>query len=212
MNFKKIIVALSIVALIILAWNKLWPAFIVVLLVAVIVSRLKNTPAKEKNDIPTLTKAKESHYEEKGLSDDDIDFFREIMAQTKERIVKLEANTNTSAKLKAIDLRHQSLDTCKSIFKQLVDNPKKLHKANHFLYTHLPNFLDLTDKYVEINQHTVKDKTTYEALGQTEVIIEQVADLISSDYKALVADDLDDLDTAITIAKTSLKDDNKTNA
>ena len=210
MKLKNVVEALGVIALIILAWNRLWLPFIVVLVALVAVSRLKKAP--EKNQIPTLSKAKEDHYEDQGLSSDDIDFFREIMAQTKERIVKLEANTNTSAKLKAIDLRHQSLDSCKSIFKQLVDDPQKLHKANHFLYTHLPNLLDLTDKYVDINKHTVKDKNTYEALGQTEVIIEQVADLIATDYQTLVAEDLDDLDTAITIAKSSLKDDNKTNA
>ena len=93
-------------------------------------------------------------------------------------------------------------------FKELVKEPTRLHEASHFLYTHLPNLVDLTDKYIEINNHEVKSRKTYDKMEESIQIIDQLAALITSDYQRFVADDLDDLDVELSIAKQSLKRDN----
>ncbi len=82
--------------------------------------------------------------------------------------------------------------------------PKKLHLANHFLYTHLPNIVDLTSKHLEIEQHEVKNKQTYEKLEESAQIIDQLSKLVKNDYEEIVSDDLDDLDVEMSIAKSSL--------
>ena len=84
------------------------------------------------------------------------------MNQTKQQIEHLQKNINRSNKLKAIDLRHDALRASKALFKELVKEPTKLHSASHFLYTHLPNMVDLTDKFIEINEHEIKSRETYE--------------------------------------------------
>jgi len=90
-----------------------------------------------------------------------------------------------------------------------VKEPNRLHEASQFLYTHLPNLVDLTNKYNEINDHEIKNKQTYEKLEESAQIIDQLSALIAQDYQKFVADDLDDIDVEISVAKQSLKRDNK---
>lgn len=186
-------------------------AVVVVLLILVLLffSRTKKKVGKKDDQLPNLTKSKEEHYEIIGMTDQEIDFFRDTMNITKKQIVQLQENMNASTKLRAIDLRNDTLRVSKALFKELVKDPKKLHLANHFLYTHLPNLVDLTGKYLEIDNHEIKNKQTYEKLEESAQIIDQVSKLIKKDYEQFVSDALEDLDLEINVAKNSLKRDNE---
>lgn len=162
----------------------------------------------KKEELPVLSKEKEAHYLKNGMSESEIAFFRETMNQSKQQIEQLQINLTNNAKLKAIDLRHDTLRAAKALFKELVKEPQKLHSASHFLYTHLPNMVDLTNKFIEINGHEIKSKETYDKIEESSQIIDQMAALISQDYQQFVADDLDDIDVELSIAKQSLKRDN----
>ncbi|HJG21799.1 5-bromo-4-chloroindolyl phosphate hydrolysis protein [Enterococcus durans] len=168
-------------------------------------SKKKKRPA----EIPDLSKELEAHYEESGMTPSEITFFRQTMNQTKTEISQLQQNMQQTAKLKSIDLRHDTVKAAKALFKELVKEPHRLHEASQFLYTHLPNLIDLTNKYIEINDHEIKNKQTYAKLEESAVIIDQLASLISQDYQKFVSDDLDDLDVELSIAKQSLKRDNE---
>lgn len=168
-------------------------------------SKKKKRPA----EIPDLSKELEAHYEESGMSPSEITFFRQTMNQTKTEISQLQQNMQQTAKLKSIDLRHDTVKAAKALFKELVKEPHRLHEASQFLYTHLPNLIDLTNKYIEINDHEIKNKQTYAKLEESAVIIDQLASLIAQDYQKFVSDDLDDLDVELSIAKQSLKRDNE---
>ncbi|MBL1230922.1 5-bromo-4-chloroindolyl phosphate hydrolysis family protein [Enterococcus sp. BWB1-3] len=183
---------------------------IAILLVIATLLTLFTGRKKVKNSasLPVLTKTKEAHYEQLGMSDAEIAFFRDTMNSARVQIVELQDNINQSTKLRAIDLRNDTLRISKALFKELVKNPTKLHSANHFLYTHLPNIVDLTKKYLEIDNHEIKSKQAYEKLEESAQIIDQVSKLIKKDYEQFVADDIEDLDIEISIAKNSLKRDN----
>ncbi|EMS75156.1 hypothetical protein H318_10412 [Enterococcus durans IPLA 655] len=168
-------------------------------------SKKKKRPA----EILDLSKELEAHYEESGMTPSEITFFRQTMNQTKTEISQLQQNMQQTAKLKSIDLRHDTVKAAKALFKELVKEPHRLHEASQFLYTHLPNLIDLTNKYIEINDHEIKNKQTYAKLEESAVIIDQLASLIAQDYQKFVSDDLDDLDVELSIAKQSLKRDNE---
>ena len=153
----------------------------------------------KQEEIPALTDELETHYEKSGMTANEISFFRQTMNQTKNEINQLQMNMQQTAKLKAIDLRHDPVKAAKALFKELVKEPNRLHEASQFLYTHLPNLVDLTNKYNEIN----------EKLEESAQIIDQLSALIAQDYQKFVAEDLDDIDVEISVAKQSLKRDNK---
>lgn len=168
----------------------------------------------KQEEIPALTDELETHYEKSGMTANEISFFRQTMNQTKNEINQLQMNMQQTAKLKAIDLRHDPVKAAKALFKELVKEPNRLHEASQFLYTHLPNLVDLTNKYNEINDHEINDheiknKQTYEKLEESAQIIDQLSALIAQDYQKFVAEDLDDIDVEISVAKQSLKRDNK---
>lgn len=163
----------------------------------------------KQEEIPALTDELETHYEKSGMTANEISFFRQTMNQTKNEINQLQVNMQQTAKLKAIDLRHDPVKAAKALFKELVKEPNRLHEASQFLYTHLPNLVDLTNKYNEINDHEIKNKQTYEKLEESAQIIDQLSALIAQDYQKFVAEDLDDIDVEISVAKQSLKRDNK---
>ncbi|WP_086349122.1 5-bromo-4-chloroindolyl phosphate hydrolysis family protein [Candidatus Enterococcus clewellii] len=213
MKTRKIIqiVAYIILAAIIDSYTFINTDLIVgVLIIAILITLFtgrRKTKASEES-LPNMTKSKEEHYEQLGMSSTEINFFRDTMNTTKKLVVQLQDNVNQSTKLKAIDLRNDTVRVSKAMFKELVKNPTKLHSANHFLYTHLPNLVDLTQKYLEIDSHEIKSKQAYEKLEESAQIIDQVSKLIKKDYEQFVADDLEDLDVEISIAKNSLKRDN----
>ena len=155
----------------------------------------------QKEELPFLTKEKEAYYKKMDMSEREIELFRETMNLSKQQDIQ------KNAKLKAIDLRHETLKAAKALFKELVKDPKRLPEASQFLYTHLPNIVDLTDNYVEINGHEVKSKEVYGKLEESAQIIDQMADLIVKDYQQFVAEDLEDMDVEISIAKKNLDQD-----
>lgn len=215
MKRKKIIQAIVIALLAGLVLeiftNEISIALIVALVLFLVFLFRGNAKDKQETNtqLPSLTKTKEMHYEKLGMSQQEIIFFRDTMNITKQQILQLQENMNASTKLRAIDLRNDTLKVSKALFKELVKEPKKMHLANHFLYTHLPNLVDLTSKYVEIDAHEIKNKQTYEKLEESAQIIDQVSKLIKKDYEQFVSDDLDDLDIEISVAKNSLERENK---
>ncbi|HLQ40257.1 MAG TPA: 5-bromo-4-chloroindolyl phosphate hydrolysis family protein [Tetragenococcus sp.] len=170
-----------------------------------VVYGLKGNSTKSNDNLPKLSKKREKSYYEAGMTDAEIDLFRQTMNQAKKDIDHLQANIKKNGKLRAIDLRHDTVKTAQALFKQLVEAPKRMPETNQFLYTHLPNLVDLTDKFLEINSHEIKNRDTYDKIEESIQIIDQMAALIATDYQKFVSEDLEDLDVEISIAKQSLK-------
>lgn len=162
-----------------------------------------------KQKAPALSKDRERYYRETGMNAREIEIFRETMNQTKADIDQLQQNFQANAKLKAIDLRHNTVKAAKALFKELVKEPQKLHYASHFLYTHLPNLVDLTNKYIEISAHEIKSKETYDKMEESILVIDQMAVLIAKDYQNFVSDDFEDIDVELSLAKQSIKEEAK---
>lgn len=163
-----------------------------------------SSKGKDNRTLPPLSKEKEKHYLKAGLSLEDIDFFRDTMNQARLYILLLENNMNQTSKLRAINMRTHAVRAAKAAFKQIVDNPQKLHVANHFLYTHLPNLVKATDDFLTIDSYSLKNKEVYQSLEEATQIIEQLSQLITNDYHLLMAEDLDQLEKDLAVAKNTL--------
>ena len=146
-----------------------------------------------------------THYRKAGMSDEDIQFFRETMSTAKDQIDQLNQNMQSVPKLRAIELHSEPVKVSRAIFKTIVAEPQKLHAASDFLYRHLPTMVDLTEKHIAISKHEVKDKDTYTVLDKSATVISDLAQQFRDDYEALVADDLSDIDVDMTLAQAALK-------
>lgn len=204
---KVILYVLSIVCIVNMDFDEFLGFFLIALFTFLFIYPKKSK--EKKQAIMPLTKKKKEDYLKLGMTEQEIIFFRETMNQTKEQIIQLQKNMTTSTKLKTINLRNDTLKVVKSLFKELVKEPTKIHSANHFLYTHLPNLVDLTTKYIEIDSYEIKNKQTYEKLEESALIIDQVSKLIKKDYEQFLSEEIEHLDLEISVAKNSIKEDNE---
>ncbi|MCD2255299.1 5-bromo-4-chloroindolyl phosphate hydrolysis family protein [Agrilactobacillus fermenti] len=146
------------------------------------------------------------HYKQAGLSDSDIVFFRQTMAEAEKTIRHLDKAINDTPKLKTIDLNLDIIKVSKSMFAAIVKEPQRMAEASDFLYKHLPTITKLSDKYIEISHHEIKTTDTWEVLAKSLDVIKNLGNQIRKDYTTFVADDLDDMDDEMSVAKDSLSD------
>lgn len=156
-----------------------------------------------------LTEDKETFYKEAGMSKEETQFFRETMNTAKNQIMVLEKNLSQVSKLKAIEARNNTIHLTQTLFKDITNEPRRLHEVDKFLYVHLPSLVDLTEKYIEINNHEIKNKTTFETLEKSAVTIDDMCQLIAVDYAAFKADDIAEMDLEIELAKQAIERDNE---
>lgn len=149
---------------------------------------------------------KEKLYHEAGLNEQDIKAFRNTMAEAKQNIIDWEENVKQNSTLKKIEKETQGIIAAKALFKEIVEEPKRITEVDTFLYKRLPNIVNLTEKYLKITAHKIKAESTIETLKKSEDVIQKVSLQISNDYTNFVSDDLEDLTIEAEVAKENLKD------
>jgi 5-bromo-4-chloroindolyl phosphate hydrolysis protein len=152
-----------------------------------------------------LSKEKKLHYERSGLSDEEIAFFRQEMSKLRQDISAWEEQVGAVAKLRAIDQRTGGLNAAKALFKEIVNEPKRMNSAGDFIHRHIPIMRNLTEKYKEISSQEVKNAEIYEILEKTAEMITSMSNKISEDYLEFVKNDLEDLSLHMELAKKDME-------
>ncbi|WP_208558857.1 5-bromo-4-chloroindolyl phosphate hydrolysis family protein [Marinilactibacillus kalidii] len=167
----------------------------------------KSRPA-DKKKLPKLSSEKEAFYTSKGLEKEDIQYFRQTMQNAKHQIRTIEKNMLATGKLKAIENRNNTIHLTKSLFREIIKEPNRLHEVDQFLYVHLPSLADLSGKYNEINNHQAKSKATYDMLDKSAQTLDKMCQQIAEDYVEFKSDDIVDMEVEVELAKRSLEKDN----
>src|SRR5699024_11354277 len=100
------------------------------------------------------------HYQEAGLSNEEISYFREQLAQTREHIISMETRMNATAKLRAIDVRHNTIEISKQFSQDIIKEPKRFSEAGDVIYRILPSLDHLSEQYNDVSEHIAKNKPT----------------------------------------------------
>lgn len=153
-----------------------------------------------------LSKDMKSHYQDHGLSSQEIDYFRQQMGTARQQILSLETNFSKTAKLRAIETRHNTVRVCQTFFSDIVEEPQRLTETSQFLYKLLPNLEDLVLKYNEINSHVAKNKQTYQILDKTAFTIDKVCQQITDDYLLFHQATFNELEDELNLAQKNLKE------
>lgn len=162
------------------------------------------TQKRHNNDIAPISDSMIQHYKEQGLSESEIRLFRQTMKEARDQILSLETAFQSS-NLKQIETTTPVVKACQGIFKELVQEPKKLNEADQFLYQHLPNITMLAAKYVAVSRQNQIRRDSDLLLEKTYQTIVEVAKLVISDYQQLTNDDREQLDDEIRFAQQQLK-------
>lgn len=156
-------------------------------------------------DTPPISPDMAAHYSEAGLSENEINLFRDTMDQAADQIHDFEAIADRVPKIKAIALNADLLDIMHAYFKAIVQTPKKLGAAGHFIYEQLPNLLRIAQKYETISHHEVKTQDTYDVLTTAANTLADLAATIKDGYAEFVESDIDDLEADLNLAKQQIK-------
>ena len=190
-----------------------WTALIISLLIGgyMFLNKESKKPSRTKvQKLKRLSPEKEAFYRSQGLSKDEMKFFRETMQTAKINILELEQNMRQSTKLTAIERRNNTIHLAKALFKEITQEPHRLHDVDKFLYVHLPSLKDLTAKYIEVDNHEVKHKSTFDVLEESANTIDGMCNLIAEDYVSFKSDDIDDIELEVELAKKTITRDNDT--
>lgn len=189
--------------------------FLIALLLSVVIGWLllrargkEDRQQNRKNHLKKVSSEKEEFYKTKGLSKEDIHYFRETMQKAKNQIIKIEKNMQVTGKLKAIEHRNNTAQLSKALFKEIIKHPNRLHEVDQFLYVHLPSLADLSEKYVEIDNHKAKSKATFDILEKSAETIDGMCRQIAEDYVKFKSSDIEDMDLEVELAKRTLNKDN----
>jgi 5-bromo-4-chloroindolyl phosphate hydrolysis protein len=165
---------------------------IIILLVALWLISLMRNKTNKKNKTAKKPPRKENiqRYQEAGLSESDIEIFRDTLADAKENIEKWEANTKKNEELEVVESVTGGLEASKLLFKYIVQNPTQLTKQNDFLYKDLPNMVKLTEKYLEMQKQSVKSEEVSRDMDETLLLIKTLATNISKNYHEILMDDV----------------------
>lgn len=154
--------------------------------------------------VPPLSASMSDHYQTSGLTDSEIQVFRDTMDAAAKQITTIETLIEAVPKLKQVALNHDLVPVLHAYFKAIVDQPKRLPEAANFLYDHLPNLERLMTRYQTITHHEVKSVDTFAVLDQAEQAIGQLADNITNQYQSFVADDIEDLESEIALTQKQI--------
>lgn len=145
------------------------------------------------------------HYQQAGLTQEEIATFRQEMAEAQKHIYQIEDQIQKTAKMRAIEVHYNLLKVSKNYFKDIVAQPQRFLNASHFILTLLPQLDDLLTKYNEINAHVAKNKHTYLILEKSAQTIDQICQEIINDYLHFHEDKYHELEDGIKLADRSLK-------
>src|SRR5699024_9656970 len=103
---------------------------ILILLVALWLISLMKNKSNKKNKTAKKPPRKENiqRYQEAGISESDIEIFRDTLADAKENIEKWETNTKKNDELEVVESVTGGLEASKLLFKHIVQNPTQLTK------------------------------------------------------------------------------------
>lgn len=149
-------------------------------------------------------KDKIQHYYDEGLTETEIEYFRSQMAIARDQIKSVETGIAKTAKLRAIEVRYNTIEVAQNFFKDIVEDPTRFTQASQFLYKFLPSLEDLILKYNEINGHVAKNKQTYLILEKSAQTIKQICEQITDEYVLFHQDTYNEMQDEIKLANRNL--------
>lgn len=154
--------------------------------------------------VKKTSKDKMQHYYDAGLSDEEIAYLRDQLAELREHILAIDKQMNATAKLRAIDVRHNTIEISKQFFQDIVKEPNRFGEAGDVIYRIIPSIDDLTEKYNEVSEHIAKNKQTYLILEKSAQTIEELAERLTEEYIHFHKATYQDLDDEINLANRTL--------
>jgi len=126
-------------------------------------------------------------YKEAGLSEGDIDIFRQTMAEARSNIESWETRVDKLDELSVIEDVTGGLESAKKTFQFIVKNPQELNKQGDFLYKDLPNMVKLTESFAKLKAEPVANDRD---MSETLLLLRTLSEHIAENYHGILMKDV----------------------
>lgn len=93
----------------------------------------------------------------------------------------------------------------RKIYSLTKKEPKRFYQAEQFYYSHLDSAMELAEKYVFLAQQPKKNRELEISLTETRKTLKELTYTIEKDLYKVIADDIDNLNFELDVAKQSIK-------
>lgn len=132
-------------------------------------------------------------------------YIKKNLAEAKQKIARLHKALLSIRHFPSLKQRVEFVRVTRKIYRLTKNEPKRFYQAERFYFSHLDSALELSEKYIFL---TAQPKKTYEleqSLNETRRTLTELIHLVEEDLYEVLADDIDNLNFEIDVAKHSIK-------
>lgn len=132
-------------------------------------------------------------------------YIKKNLVEAKQKIARLHKALLSIKHFPSLKQRVEFVRVTRKIYRLTKNEPRRFYQAERFYFSHLDSALELSEKYVFLS---AQPKRTYEldqSLNETRRTLTELIHLVEEDLYEVIADDIDNLNFEIDVAKHSIK-------
>jgi 5-bromo-4-chloroindolyl phosphate hydrolysis protein len=133
----------------------------------------------------------------------DYRYIRKNLEEAKQKIRRMQKALFSLRELSTLRDIVEVLRIVRKIYSVTKKEPKRFFKGEKFFYSHLDSAVQLIEKYALLSKQPLKKNEVGKALSETRILIKELKIAIEDDLYHILADDIDQLQFEIDVAKLS---------
>lgn len=132
-------------------------------------------------------------------------YIKKNLVEAKQKIGRLHKALLSIRHFPSLKQRVEFVRVTRKIYRLTKNEPKRFYQAERFYFSHLDSALELSEKYVFLSAQPKKTYELDQSLNETRHTLTELIHLVEEDLYEVIADDIDNLNFEIDVAKHSIK-------
>ncbi|CAK6470481.1 5-bromo-4-chloroindolyl phosphate hydrolysis family protein [Peribacillus simplex] len=132
-------------------------------------------------------------------------YIKKNLIEAKPKIWRVQKALISVRHISSFKQRKEMIKMIRKIYSLTKKEPKRFYQAEQFYYSHLDSAMELAEKYVFLAQQPKKNRELELSLTETRKTLKELTNTIEKDLYKVIADDIDNLNFELDVAKQSIK-------
>ncbi|MFE8701681.1 5-bromo-4-chloroindolyl phosphate hydrolysis family protein [Cytobacillus sp. FJAT-54145] len=132
-------------------------------------------------------------------------YIKQNLDEAKRKIARLNKALFSIKHVPSLKQRVDILRITRKIYNVTKKEPKRFYQAEKFYFSHLDSLVELTEKYVFLSNQPKKSLDLEQSLHETRRTLDDLAYHLENDLNEFLANDMEQLNFEIDVAKKSIK-------
>ncbi|MGE6379505.1 5-bromo-4-chloroindolyl phosphate hydrolysis family protein [Peribacillus muralis] len=140
-----------------------------------------------------------------GLTRKEYQYIKKNISEAKPKIWRVQKALISVRHISSFKQRKDMIKMIRKIYSLTKKEPKRFYQAEQFYYSHLDSATELAEKYVFLSQQPRKNRELELSLAETRKTLKDLTKTIEKDLYNVIADDIDNLNFELDVAKQTIK-------